>query len=157
MPPQLLFDIAPIDPSKVAHPIEDIRACNPQRGDFEQLSAIIHVDPEKHEVLARKDVRPDEFWVPGHIPGRPLYPGVLMIESAAQVASFYTKRYLKWDGFIGFGGVDEVRFRREVVPGDTLLLLAKLIWQRHRRVQCASQGLVDGQLVFEAKITGVQM
>src|SRR5205085_6685386 len=90
MPPQLLYDISGIDLNRVAYDLEAIREANPQRGDMEQLNAIVYADPALGRVIAYKDVRADEFWVEGHIPGRPLLPGVLMLEAAAQMASFYT-------------------------------------------------------------------
>src|SRR4051812_11872398 len=75
MPPQLLFDISTIDLNHVAYDQEAIRESNPQRGDMEHLNAIVYVEPSLGRVIGYKDVRDDEFWVPGHIPGRPLLPG----------------------------------------------------------------------------------
>jgi 3-hydroxyacyl-[acyl-carrier-protein] dehydratase len=157
MPPQALFDISTIDLSRVLFDQEAIRRHNPQRGDMEHLNAVIWADTERHRVLGYKDVRHDEFWVPGHLPNRPLLPGVLMIEAGAQLASFYSKQFLGYKGFIGFGGVDEVKFRAPVVPGTRLYLLLERIHERHRRIQCRGQGLVDGTIVFEALITGTEM
>src|SRR4051812_12698362 len=157
MPPQLLFDISGIDLNRTLFDQEAIRESNPQRGDMEMLNAIVFAKPEQGQIIGYKDVRDDEFWVPGHIPGRPLFPGVLMIETGAQLASFYTKAVLKWPGFVGFGGVDGVKFRTAVVPGKRLYIVGLLTWQRHRRIGCKVQGLVDGQVTFEAEITGAQM
>jgi len=157
MPPQLLFDISGLDLSQDVYDQSVIRECNPQRGDMEMLDGIVHVNETEHQLIGYKDVRADEFWVAGHIPGRPIFPGVLMIEAAAQLASFYTRRFLGWSGFIGSGGVEECRLRQQVVPPARLLLLGKRIWQRHGRVGCKMQGLVDGVLVFEVSIIGVQM
>ena len=84
MPPTSLFDMTGIDLDRVLYDREAIRACNPQRGDMEMLDAIVHAKPESGQIIGYKDIRPDEFWVQGHIPGRPLFPGVLMIEAAAQ-------------------------------------------------------------------------
>jgi 3-hydroxyacyl-[acyl-carrier-protein] dehydratase len=148
MPPQLLFDISGIDLNHVAFDQEAIRECNPQRGDMDSSSG---------EILGFKDVRADEFWVAGHIPGRPLLPGVLMIESGAQLASFYTRKFVGWKGFIGFGGVDECKFRQQVLPGTRLYLLGKKIWERHHRICCKVQGIVDGNLAFEASIVGTEL
>jgi 3-hydroxyacyl-[acyl-carrier-protein] dehydratase len=156
MPPQFIFDLTGIDLNRVAFDQEAIRACNPQRGDMEMLNAIVHVNPEKGELIGYKDVRPDEFWVEGHIPGRPLFPGVLMIEAGAQLASFYTRKFLKLQGFIGFGSADKVKFRGQVLPGSRLYLLGKQTSYRHHRVGCDIQGIVDGNLVFEAQVTGVE-
>lgn len=155
MPPSLLYDLSTVDLNAVSHDMEAVRACNPQRGDMEHLDGVIALYDDG--VIAFKDVRADEFWVEGHIPGRPLLPGVIMIEAAAQAASFYTKMVQKWDGFIGFGGVDAVKFRQQVAPGVRLLIMLRVIWKRHRRICCNAQGIVNGSVVFEAQITGTQM
>lgn len=157
MPPQLLFDISGVDLDRVIFDQEAIREINPQRGPMEQLNAIVYVDEPNACIMGYKDVRPDEFWVEGHIPGRPLLPGVLMIEAAAQLAGFYTAKYIGWKGFIGFGGAEDTRFRQMVAPGCRLYLLAKQQWHRHRRVSCQVQGLLNGTLVFETIIVGTQL
>ena len=157
MPPKTLFDISTIDLDHLLYDQEFIRSINPQRGDMEHLNGIIHVDANSNELIGFKDVRGDEFWVPGHIPGRPLLPGVLMLEAAAQLASFYTKHVLGWTGFIGFGGLEKVKFRMAVEPGVRLHILVRQIWHRHHRVGCAAQGLVKGDLAFEAEVIGTQM
>ena len=153
MPPALLFDIAGIDLNRVVADQEAIRRFNPQRGDMEHLNGINWFDPGG-KIVGYKDCRAEEFWVPGHIPGRPLLPGVLMIESAAQLASYFVKAVLKWEGFIGFGGVQDCKFRQPVLPGSRLYLLGLQLDIRHRRFSSQFQGLVDGQLVFESIITG---
>lgn len=157
MPPQLLFDIANIDLTKVLYDQQAIRDANPHRGDMEQLNAIVYADPSQGRIVGFKDVREDEFWIPGHIPGRPLMPGVLMVEAGAQLASFYSKVFEQWKGFIGFSGADEIRFRSPVVPGKRLYILGQKLWMRHGRINCKVQGLVDGNMVFEAGIIGQQM
>jgi len=157
MPPQYLFDITQIDLNRIIFDQEEIRRCNPQRGHMEMLNAIVHAKPEEGQIIGYKDVGAEEFWVEGHIPGRPLLPGVLMIEAGAQLASFYSRKFLKMEGFIGFGAVDNVKFRGQVVPGNRLYVVGKKTFYRHRRVGCDIQGLVDGNLVFEAQVTGVQL
>jgi 3-hydroxyacyl-[acyl-carrier-protein] dehydratase len=156
MPPRLVFDISGIDLNQVTADQEEIRRYNPQRGDMEQLNRIIWADPASGRILGLREISDKEFWVPGHIPGRPLFPGVLMIEAAAQVASFYTRRYMGWEGFIGFGGVTECKFRSAVVPPARMLLLGQKMWERHGRVHCQVQGLVEGQIAFEVGVTGTQ-
>ena len=84
-------------------------------------------------------------------------PGVLMIETAAQLASFYARKFHAWTGFVGFGGVEDCRFRQQVVPPAHMYVLGEQIWHRHSRLFCAIQGIIDGNLVFETKIIGVQM
>lgn len=155
MPPASLFDLSQHDLGKVQYDLDFIRSKNPQRGAMEHLDGVYWCGPEG--AIAYKDVRHDEFWVEGHIPGRPLLPGVIMIEAAAQLASLYAAVVQKWDGFIGFGGVDGVKFRQPVSPGCRLLILIKLIRERHGRIACDSQGLVNGNIVFEAQITGTRV
>jgi 3-hydroxyacyl-[acyl-carrier-protein] dehydratase len=154
MPPQLLFDLSSIDLNRVLYAPEAIREINPQRGAMEHLNAIVHMDVAKGHIIGYKDVRDDEFWVPGHIPGRPLLPGVIMIEAAAQLASFFTHYACGWDGFIGFGGVGEFKFRAPVQPGCRLHIVGVKTWERHRRVGCSCQGLVNGSIVFEGSVIG---
>lgn len=157
MPPRLIYDISTIDLSKDIFDQEAIRQANPQRGAMEQLNGILHVDPDLHRIIGYKNVGADEFWVEGHIPGRPLLPGVLMIEAAAQLASFYTRKFIGWKEFIGFGGVDDTKFRMQVPPGVRMLLVGHQLWHRHRRIQCHVQGVVDGAIAFDTLITGTQM
>jgi len=162
MAPPLLVDLTGIDLSRVALPIEAIRQINPQRFEMEQLTSILHLDLDRGEIVAAKEVRDDEFWVRGHIPGRPLLPGVLMIEAAAQMCSVYYKQARSDPRFLGFGGVDGVKFRGQVVPGDRLLLLGRAVEIRSRRAVFDTQGVIgEGadptafKLVFEARITGM--
>jgi 3-hydroxyacyl-[acyl-carrier-protein] dehydratase len=155
MPPSLFFDLSQIDfDHPVAGPAE-IEAVNPQRGDMRHLDAIDWLADDMTGVVGHKDVRDDEFWVPGHIPGRPLLPGVIMIEAAAQLAAYIMIRRRPDAGFVGFTGCDNVKFRGQVTPGQRLILLGKEVGFRPRRVICDAQGVVDGQLVFEARITGM--
>ena len=74
-----------------------------------------------------KDVTSDEFWVRGHMPGMPLMPGVIMCEAAAQLCSYHVHRHklMGPEAMLGFGGLDEVRFRGTVVPGDRLVIAAR--------------------------------
>ena len=158
MPPQYIFDISQIDFGQVLFDQQAVRDLNPQRGAMEHLNGIVWADPANERLIGFKDVSEDEFWVPGHIPGRPLLPGVIMLEAAAQLASFYTKKYVGWTGFIGFGGVGDTKFRQAVAPGARLNLLCQQTWNRHRRIGCKIQGLLaNNSLVFETEIIGTQM
>ncbi|HVT90488.1 MAG TPA: hypothetical protein VHD56_16660 [Tepidisphaeraceae bacterium] len=157
MPPQFLFDLSSIDLNGVESDLEEIRRANPQRGDMEQLDAIIWTDSSKGRILGYKDVKASEFWVPGHIPGRPLLPGVLMIEAGAQLASFYTRKFVGWKGFIGFGGVENCKFRMQVAPGQRMYVLGQKVWERHHRIFCHIQGVVSGAVAFECSIVGTEM
>lgn len=158
MPPELNFDPARLDLSQVVADRDAIRRVNPQRFEMEQLTAIVYVNTEEHVVAGYKDVGPDEFWVRGHMPGYPLMPGVLMCEAAAQLCSYYitTQKILEAD-FVGFGGLENVRFRAPVKPGDRLVLVAKGIRINRRQVLCNVQGFVGAAMVFHADVIGVPL
>lgn len=136
---------------------DEIRKTNLQRFEMEQLDAITLLDTATQEIVGYKDVKGDEFWVRGHIPGRPLMPGVIMIEAMAQLTSFYIGRAVPDIGFIGFGAVDAVKFRGTVVPGQRLVLVGKAVSIRSRMAIFDEQGWVDGKLVVEARITGMKI
>ena len=155
MPQRFLVDINEIDTSKVVDDIEGIRAVNPHRHEMEQLDGICRFDPENKIIIGYKDVGNDEFWIRGHIPGRPLLPGVLMIEAAAQLCTYYYKKTLQDDRFLGFGGIDSVKFRGKVLPGDRLILIAKNTELRPRRAIFDAQGVTNNKLVFEGVIIGM--
>ncbi len=155
MPPEPILDVSKIDQSKVAVTREQIYRVNPHRYEFQQLDGIFFVDSDRNIMAGFRDIRDDEFWVRGHIPGRPIFPGVLMIECAAQMVSYYVLTRGDFDGFVGFGGVDNVKFRGQVVPGDRIVLLGRMLEMRRRRCIGAVQGFVDGQMVFEGTITGM--
>ena len=152
-----LFDISDLDQSRIAYDASAIDAVNPHRGAMRQLDGIFYCDPGFEGGVAFKDVRDDEFWVDGHIPGRPLMPGVLMIEAAAQFASFLSaKQGMRPEGgFLGFTGVEQAKFRGTVEPGDRLLILVEQVESRPRRFICQTQGLVEGRPVFEARVVGM--
>jgi len=159
MPPELHFDPARLDLTHIVADSEAIRAVNPQRHEMEQLSAIVHVDTEQGIIAGYKDVRPDEFWVRGHMPGDPLLPGVLMCEAAAQLVSFYIVKYteLPTGSFIAFGGLEDVRFRAVVRVGDRLVLVGKAIKLHRRQSIFNIQGFVGSTMVFHAQVIGVPM
>jgi 3-hydroxyacyl-[acyl-carrier-protein] dehydratase len=125
---------------------------------MEQLHAIVHVDPAQHLVIGYKDVTADEFWVRGHIPGDPLLPGVLMCEAAAQLCSYYITTHGPNPGeFIGFGGMDNVRFRGRVRPGDRLVLVAKALRIHRRGSTFNVQGFVGPTMVFQGDVMGMPL
>ncbi len=157
MAAQTLFDISGIDLSKVAISAQKVGQLNPQCGPMRHLDYVIWKNDDATCGLGVKQVRDDEFWVPVHIPGRPLLPGVLMIEAAAQLCSVLRQFRPGTDNsrFLGFTRCDDVVFRGTVVPGDTFYLLAKELKTSRRRFISATQGLVNDQLVLEATITGM--
>lgn len=157
MPPQALYDISQFDFDNPLFTLEDIRRVNPQRHEMEQLSGIVHLDRENHGIVGFKDVTHTEFWVTGHMPGFPLMPGVIQCECAAQLAGFYARKYRLLGGdYLGFGGMDDVRFRIPVVPDCRLVIAARATRIRaQRRAEFEFQGFVDGQMVFSGTMIGV--
>ncbi len=156
MPPAPLIDPDALDTSRVLVDREGIRRCNPQRFEMEQLTAIVHIDVENKLIIGYKDVEAGEFWVRGHMPDYPLLPGVLMCEAAAQLSSFFChEAKVHKEGFIAFGGMEDVRFRGQVRPGDRLVLVAKAIRLHRRHTMFECQGFVGSNMVFHGKIIGV--
>lgn len=157
MPIEPIIDPAAYDPAAIDVPLTQIREVNAQRGTFEQLDGILRFDPEVKLIVGVRHIRPDAFWVPDHVPGRPLLPGVLMLESLAQLCSYYYNRV--WDPndkrFFGWGGLEGVTFRAAVLPGETLILAARADELRDRRAIFTCQAFSKGRCVVEAKIIGM--
>lgn len=155
LPSRLIVDLDAMDLARVAAGPEEIRRHNLQRYEMEHLDGVVLCDTEKHVAVGFKYVTEDEFWVRGHVPGRPLLPGVIMCEAAAQLCSFYFKVATGTDQFLGFTGLDKVKFRGQVMPGDRLILLCRNTELRRRRATFETQGVVDGKLVFEGLVIGM--
>lgn len=158
MPPPLLFDLSQIDlKGKPLFNREAICKMNPQRFEMQQLDGILWYDKEKYLILGYKDVTENEFWVRGHIPGRPLMPAVIMIEAAAQLSSFLVKQIYGVEGFIGFASIDSAKFRATVEPGTRLYLLGHITRFKKRKFTCSIQGVVEDTMVFETVVSGLNV
>jgi len=162
MPPALLFDLSRIDlTGEPVYGRESIEKVNPQRFEMQQLDAILWYDKEKSQILGYKDVTQDEFWIRGHIPERPLMPGVIMIEAAAQLSSFFLKEVFDEPGFIGFAGIENAKFRSVIEPGQKLYMLGQIIKYKKRgrrtHVETQVQGVVNGTMVFETVVAGMRI
>ena len=156
MPPTPFLDIESLDLSNIVVDEEGIYSVLPHRYEFQRLHAIVYLDTESQIMVGYSDVREDEFWVRGHIPGRPIFPGVMMIETAAQLVSYYTMAVEnRKDGFLGFSAVDDVKFRGSVQPGQRIIMVGKMLEMRPRRCKGAVQAFVAGKMVFEGVITGM--
>jgi 3-hydroxyacyl-[acyl-carrier-protein] dehydratase len=158
MPPELHLDPTSIDWDRVVADPEGIRRINPQRFEMEQLSAIVLIDAERSLVAGYKDVRDDEFWVRGHMPDYPIMPGVVMCEAAAQMCSYFiATQGISQGDFIGFGGMENVRFRGLVRPGDRLVMVGKGVRLHRRHTIMNVQGFVGSTMVFHGDVLGVPM
>jgi len=154
--------IIPLEELDFEHPIagvEDIRRYNPQRHEMEQLTAIVHGDPETNICVGYKDLTHDEFWCRGHMPGMPIMPGVIMLEAAAQLCSYFAQKHdLLGAKMVGFGGLEDIRFRDPVIPGDRLVIMCQLTKvRRNRMIICRFQGVVRDAIVVEGTIKGIPL
>jgi 3-hydroxyacyl-[acyl-carrier-protein] dehydratase len=158
MPPPLLIDPMTVDTGKVHLSREQVYDIMPHRHEFMLLSGVCHYDADQLTLVSYSDIASDDWWVRGHVPGRPLLPGVLMLEMAAQTAAVLVKLLTgDREAFVGFGGVDGCKFRDAVIPPAKLYLCCKLTEHRSRRFLAETQGVVNGRLAFEARITGLKM
>lgn len=158
MPPSRLYDIDAFDYDKPLYDLNEIRKVNPQRHEMEQLTGIVHVDEENDGLVGFKDVTENEFWCTGHMPGFPLMPGVIQCECAAQLAGFYARKYdlLGGGDYLGFGGMEKVRFRAPVFPKKRLVIAAQTTKVRTGRMaEFDFQGFVEGKMVFSGSMIGV--
>ncbi len=105
---------------------DEIEAILPHREPFLLLDEVIELDPG-HRVVARREVRADDWWVPGHFPERPVMPGVLIVEAMAQAGAVAVLVQEENRGRIAFfAGIDDCRFKRVVSPGDMLRLTCEI-------------------------------
>lgn len=130
--------------------VEEIKEYLPQRYPFLLVDRVVEMDMGK-SIVAYKNVTVNEPYFEGHFPGRPIMPGVLIIEALAQAAGvlgFKSQEKKPKDGYLYyFVGADDVRLRRPVVPGDSLRLEATIIANRRGIYKFACRASVDDELV----------
>jgi 3-hydroxyacyl-[acyl-carrier-protein] dehydratase len=133
--------------------IEDIRASLPHRYPFLLVDKILEVSADGTQAVGIKNVTINEPFFQGHFPQRAIMPGVLIIEALAQTGGVVLLSDPANRGQQGFlAGVDKFRFRRPVVPGDTLRLEVTLEKMRGTLSRIRGRATVDGQLVAEGEI-----
>lgn len=132
---------------------EEIQQLLPHRYPFLLVDRIIDYTPGKSAV-GIKNVTVNEPQFTGHFPGRPLMPGVLIVEAMAQVGGIVMTQLPDLNGgLFVFAGIDKVRFRRQVVPGDQLVMTVELLWIKQRRFgKMQARAEVDGQLAAEGEL-----
>jgi 3-hydroxyacyl-[acyl-carrier-protein] dehydratase len=152
-------DLTTLDYHHPLFGIEEIRAVNPHRYEFEMLTGIIHLDPARHVIIGFKDMRENEFWARGHMPGFPLFPGVLMCEAAAQLCGFYyTQQKIGAPGeLLGLAVIDEARFLRPVRPGERLVLVGAGVKVHRRLTRFRVEGFVGAEKAFETLVGGTPL
>jgi 3-hydroxyacyl-[acyl-carrier-protein] dehydratase len=132
---------------------DEIEAILPHRPPFLLIDEVVELEPGSR-VVARKHVRDDEFWISGHFPGRPVMPGVLIVEAMAQTGAVAVLSEEENRGRIAFfAGIDDVRFKRIVEPGDELELECELERIRGPIGRGKATAKVDGKLAARGTLT----
>ncbi|MBD1866795.1 3-hydroxyacyl-ACP dehydratase FabZ [Oculatella sp. FACHB-28] len=133
--------------------LEEIQQLLPHRYPFSLVDRIIDYVPGERAV-GIKNVTFNEPHFQGHFPGRPIMPGVLIVEAMAQVGGIVLTQLPDVpEGLLMFAGIDKVRFRRPVVPGDQLIMTVDLLVVKRRRFgKMQGRAEVDGQLVAEGEL-----
>jgi len=137
-----------------SYDIQAIMEFLPHRYPFLLVDRIIEVVPGD-KILALKNVTINEPFFQGHFPDKPIMPGVLIIEAMAQVGgvlAYETGSSEQRGKLIYFMGMDKVRFRRPVVPGDQIIFEAHILKFRTKVAKMSGRALVDDQLVAEAEL-----
>ena len=132
--------------------IDEILKLLPHNFPFLLVDRIIEFEAEKR-IIGIKNVTFNEPFFPGHFPGKPIMPGVLIVEALAQAAGILAfKSYPGLKGDVRFIGIDNARFRRPVTPGDQLKLVLEVIKHRREIWVFKGEAFVDDKLVAEAQI-----
>jgi 3-hydroxyacyl-[acyl-carrier-protein] dehydratase len=134
--------------------IKDILAILPHRYPFVMVDRILEIEEGKH-IVGLKNVTINEPFFQGHFPGEPVMPGVLILEGMAQVGALLAYRSIPeaiGTKLVYFAGLDGVRFRKVVRPGDQVIYRLEIIKLKPKLSKMAGKAYVDGQVVAEAEL-----
>ncbi|KJR97406.1 MAG: hypothetical protein VR68_12860 [Peptococcaceae bacterium BRH_c4a] len=132
--------------------INEIMKIIPHRYPFLLIDRILELDPGK-KAVGLKNVTVNEPFFQGHFPGFPVMPGVLIIEAMAQVGAVAVLSMPEMEGKLAlFAGIDGARFKRQVAPGDRILLEVEILKIRGAIGKGRGLARVDGQLAAEAEL-----
>ncbi len=131
--------------------VPQIQAIIPHRYPFLLVDRIIEIEPMK-KAVGIKNVTANEQFFQGHFPGKPIMPGVLLLEAMAQVGGVAMLYGEEFSGKLAvFAGIDRVKFRRPVVPGDQVRMVAEIMKVRGTMGKIWAEAYVDGELVAEGE------
>ena len=148
------LDPAGWSPDPTAMSVADIERLIPHRWPFLLVDRIVEYQPAEKRIVALKGVTATEWFFQGHFPGLPVMPGVIQVEALAQTMAIYVAQQPGFGDRIGlFAGIDEVRFKRIVVPGDTLRLEVTMERLGSRFGKGRGVATVDGEVACEGLLS----